>query len=256
MNAVQPTGTAPFLPSALALTGRRIVVTGAASGIGRATASVLAQLGAELVLADVSELDTTRAEVEALGSRPELVRGDLLAPGAIARLFDGPRVHALVHCAGLVPKLPWNEDPEWVERFQQILATNVRLPIEIGHAAIEHMGAHGGGKVVLIGSVAGWTGGTVLATPPDYAASKGAVHAFLRQLARKGSSKGVLVNAVAPGPVETPFSAGVDYPPGTFPLGRIAAPAEIAWPIAFLCTDAASYLSGEIVNVNGGIYFG
>jgi 3-oxoacyl-[acyl-carrier protein] reductase len=256
MNAERPAGTALPLPSPLDLTGRRIIVTGAASGIGRATANVLAQLGAEPVLADIARMDTTRSEIEALGSSPEIVQGDLLAPGAISRLFEGPRVHALVHCAGLVPKLPWNEDPEWAERFQRILATNVRLPIEIGHAAVEHMGAHGGGKVVLIGSVAGWTGGTVLGTPPDYAASKGAIHAFLRQLARKGSPKGVLVNAVAPGPVETPFSAGVDYPAGTFPLGRIAAPAEIAWPIAFLCTDAASYLSGEIVNVNGGIYLG
>ncbi len=245
------------LPSALSLEGRRIVVTGAASGIGRATAGVLASLGAELVLADVSALDATVAEVEALGARPEAVRGDLLAPGAIARLFAGPRVHGLAHCAGLVPRQgPWDEDPDWAERFQRILAANVRLPIEIGHAAIEHMAAQGGGRVVLIGSVAGWSGGTLTSTPPDYVASKWAVHAVLRLLARKGAGRGVLVNAVAPGPVETPFSAGIDFPREAFPLGRMASAAEVAWPIAFLCTDAASNFVGEIVNVNGGVFLG
>ncbi len=86
--------------------------------------------------------------------------------------------------------------------------------------------------------------------------SKGGLHALVRLLARKGAPHGVLVNGIAPGPVETPFAGNFDFPREAFPLGRMARAEEIAWPIAFLCTAAASNFLGEIVNVNGGVYLG
>jgi 3-oxoacyl-[acyl-carrier protein] reductase len=242
------------LPAPLSLVGRRVVVTGAASGIGRATASALARLGADLLLSDVNSLDGTRADLAELGVTPETVEGDLLAPGAIARLFASGPVRAVAHCAGIVPQVPWDQDPEWEARFARTMSVNVRLPIELGHAAIDHMTAQGGGRVILIGSLAGWTGGTLTTTPPDYVVSKGGLHALVRLLARKAAPGGVLVNGIAPGPVETPFANGFDFPREAFPLGRMARAEEIAWPIAFLCTDAASNFLGEIVNVNGGVY--
>ena len=243
-----------LLPDALSLAGQRVVVTGAASGIGRATASVLASLGAELLLADVGNLDATCADLAALGVSPETVQGDLLAPGAIARLFASGPVRAVAHCAGIVPTVPWNEDPDWEIRFARTMSVNVRLPIELGHAAIDHMKANGGGRLILIGSLAGWNGGTLTTTPPDYVVSKGGLHALVRLLARKAAPDGVLVNGIAPGPVETPFADGFNFPREAFPLGRMAKAEEIAWPIAFLCTKAASNFLGEIVNVNGGVY--
>jgi 3-oxoacyl-[acyl-carrier protein] reductase len=251
-----PTATALPLPEPLNLSGQRIVVTGAASGIGRATASALAKLGAELLLADVASLDATAADLARLGVTPERAEGDLLAPGAIDRLFASGPVSALVHCAAVVPTVPWNEDPDWQARFARTMDVNVRLPIELGHAAITHMAAHGGGRIILIGSLAGWTGGTLTTTPPDYVVSKGGLHALVRLLARKAAPSGVLVNGIAPGPVETPFASGFDFPREAFPLGRMASAEEIAWPIAFLCTKAASNMLGEIVNVNGGVYLG
>jgi 3-oxoacyl-[acyl-carrier protein] reductase len=244
------------LPEPLSLVGRRVVVTGAASGIGRATATALANLGADLLLADVASLDATCGDLAALGVTPETVEGDLLAPGAIARLFSFGPVHALVHCAAIVPTIPWDEDPDWEARFARTMSVNVRLPIELGHAAIDHMKGNGGGRLVLIGSLAGWNGGTMTTTPPDYVVSKGGLHALVRLLARKAASSGVLVNGVAPGPVATPFADGFNFPREAFPLGRMATPEEIAWPIAFLCTKAASNFLGEIVNVNGGVYLG
>lgn len=247
--------TATSLPSRLRLAGRRIVVTGAAGGIGQATACVLASLGAQLVLVDTASLDAMGAKLPAGAPEPETIEVDLLTVGAIDRLFAGGRVHALVHCAAIIPARPWHEDTDRVARFERTAAVNIRLPIEIGFASIDHMAANGGGKVVFLSSVAGWSGGTTPATPPDYVASKGSILSLVRLLARRGAPSGVLVNGVAPGPVDTPFSAGSTYPPGTFPLGRMAEADEVAWPCAFLCTDAASYLSGEIINVNGGLFF-
>jgi 3-oxoacyl-[acyl-carrier protein] reductase len=249
-----PAATTLSLPEQLSLIGRRVVVTGAASGIGRATASALASLGAELVLADVNSLQATCGDLAARGVVAEAIEGDLLAPGAIARLFASGPVWAVVHSAAIVPTIPWDQDPDWEARCSRTLAVNVRLPIELGHAAIAEMGGGGGGRLVLLGSLAGYTGGTVPSVPPDYAASKGAVHAVVRLLARKAAPLGVLVNAVAPGPVATPFSANVSFPPGVFPLGRMATAEEIAWPVAFLCTKAASNVMGEIFCVNGGVH--
>ena len=242
------------LPEPLSLIGQRIVVTGAASGIGRATASALAQLGADLLLSDKSSMAATVADLEAFGNVPETVEGDLLARGAIARLFESGPVRGVVHSAAIVPTIPWDIDPDWELRFANTMSVNLRLPIELGHAAIDHMKAQGGGRLILMGSLAGWNGGTMSTTPPDYVVSKGGLHALVRLLARKAAPHGVLVNGVAPGPVETPFANGFNFPREAFPLGRMARPEEIAWPIAFLCTGAASNFLGEIVNVNGGVY--
>jgi 3-oxoacyl-[acyl-carrier protein] reductase len=243
------------LPAALSMQGKRVVVTGAASGIGKATALVLAQLGAELVISDRAPLDATRDEIQAGGGVCAEARGDLADDGLIASFFAGERIHAVAHCAGIVEGRPWTEDTAFHERFHRIMDINVRVPLQLAAAASDHMAAHGGGNIVLVGSVAGKTGGTSINTPPDYAASKGAVHALVKWLSRHAVGRGVLINAVAPGPVETPMTRGFNMGP-TLPMGRIGRAEELAWPIAFLCTSAASYLSGALVDVNGGAFVG
>jgi 3-oxoacyl-[acyl-carrier protein] reductase len=243
------------LPAALSMQGKRALVTGAASGIGKATALVLAQFGAHLVISDRAPLDDTRDEIVAGGGTCSVAQGDLTDDAFIASLFAGERVHAVAHCAGILEGRPWTEDPAWHERFHRVMDINVRVPLQLAAAATDHMAAHGGGNIALVGSVAGKTGGTSLTTPPDYSASKGAVHALVKWLSRNAVGRGVLVNAVAPGPVETPMTRGFNLGP-TLPMGRIGRPEELAWPIAFLCTPAASYLSGAILDVNGGAFVG
>ena len=243
------------IPSVLDLRGRRALVTGAASGIGRATAIALAQLGAELLLADRAPLTATRAEVERIGAACTTAEGDLTADPFIAALFAGGRVHAVAHCAAILDGRNWREDRNWHERFHRVMDINVRVPLNLTAAAIDHMAEHGGGAIVLAGSVAGRTGGTSPNTPPDYAASKGAVHALVKWLSRQAIGRGVLVNGVAPGPVQTPMTTGFTTA-AQLPLGRMGRPEELAWPIAFLCTPAASYFSGAILDVNGGAFVG
>ncbi len=247
--------TSLSLPSPIDMRGRRALVTGAASGIGRATALVLAQLGAELVLVDRAPLDAITAEVEASGAVCTARMGDLTDDAFLNSLFEGAALNAVAHCAGILAGRDWRNDVDWKERFHRVMDINVRVPLEITIRAIDHMAAHGGGHVVLVGSVAGKTGGTSLNTPPDYSASKGAVHALVKWTSRHGVTQGVMVNAVAPGPVETPMTRGNNTGPG-LPLKRIGRPEEIAWPIAFLCSPAASYMSGAILDVNGGAFVG
>lgn len=247
--------TARPIPAAISMAAKRVLVTGAASGIGNATALVLAQLGADLVLADRAPLESVKEEVEALGATCATTQGDLTDDAFLASLFSGERLHALAHCAGILERTPWNEDPDFNTRFHRMMDVNVRVPLQIASAAIEHMAAFGGGHIVLVGSVAGKTGGTSLSTPPDYAASKGAVHAIVKWMSRSAVGRGVMVNAVAPGPVQTPMTRGNNNGPN-LPLRRMGQPEELAWPIAFLCSSAASYMSGAILDVNGGAFVG
>lgn len=243
------------LPMALSMQGKHALVTGAANGIGRATARALAQLGSTLVICDRVPMDETRDEIQAGGGVCSVAQGDLTDDTFIASLFGGDRVHAVAHCAGILEARAWTEDRNWHERFHRVMDVNVRVPLQLAAAATDHMAGHGGGNIVLVGSVAGKTGGTSLTTPPDYAASKGALHALVKWLSRNAVGRGVLVNAVAPGPVETAMTRGFNLGP-TLPMGRIGRPEELAWPIAFLCTSAASYLSGAILDVNGGAFVG
>ena len=99
-------------------------------------------------------------------------------------------------------------------------------------------------------------GGTSPIVQPHYIASKGGVHAFVWWLAQRAAPRGVLVNGIAPGPIETVMTSTTDYPKENYPLGRIGTPEEIAWPAAFLCSPAASYFSGSILDVNGGLFVG
>jgi 3-oxoacyl-[acyl-carrier protein] reductase len=243
------------LPSALDMQGKRVLVTGAASGIGKATAVVLAQLGAELLVVDRAPLEATRDEVTALGVQCEVSQGDLTDDTFLASLFEGRRLHAMAHCAAIIDARDWRNDKAWRERFHRVMDVNVRVPLEITMRAIDHMAAQGGGHIALVGSVAGKTGGTSVNTPPDYSASKGAVHALVKWTSRQGISHGVMVNAVAPGPVETAMTRGSNLGPN-LPLRRMGRADELAWPIAFLCTPAASYLSGAVIDVNGGAFVG
>ena len=178
------------LPAALSMQGKRVVVTGAASGIGKATALVLAQLGAELLISDRAPLDATRDEIRAGGGTCATAQGDLADDAFIASFFAGERISAVAHCAGILEGRPWNEDTAFHERFHRIMDINVRVPLQLAAAATDHMAAHGGGNIALVGSVAGKTGGTSISTPPDYAASKGAVHALVKWLSRNAVGRG------------------------------------------------------------------
>jgi 3-oxoacyl-[acyl-carrier protein] reductase len=244
------------LPKPLSLAGRRIAITGAASGIGRATAHVAAELGAALILNDRSPLDSVRAELETHGADVKTLEGDLTQKGFVEKLIGAGPIDGLAHCAGVLSRVPLNEDADPTGRFHHTMDVNVRVPIDLGVALTEHMAQRGGGAIVMIGSVAGRTGGTSLSTPLDYAASKGALHTVVRWLSRRAVGRGVLINGIAPGPIDTPMTAGNTIDPTVLPIGRKGRPEEIAWMTMLLLTPAASFVSGAIVDCNGGAFVG
>lgn len=246
----------PALPKALSLAGQRIVVTGAASGIGHAAALAAAELGARLLLVDRAPLAALAAELQALGTKADSIEGDLTDPAFLKRVVESGRVDGLAHCAGILYPSAKSRARSRRDRFLEVMDINVRVPIELGEALIEPMAAQGGGRIVMIGSVAGRTGGTTRSTPVDYAASKGALHVIVRWLSRQAVGQGVLVNGVAPGPIETPMTTGAKFDAALLPRGRMGRPEEIAWMVTMLLTPAASFVSGAVLDVNGGGYVG
>lgn len=238
-----------------------VIVTGAASGIGRAIARRMAGLGARVVVADVNEEGgrETVALVESGGGAATFVRCDVTsyddarATVAQARQVYG-RLDILVNNAGWDVVRPFLEhDPSL---WDKVIGINLRGPIHMSHAAMHAFVEQGeGGKIVNLASDAGRVGSL---GETVYSACKGGVIAFTKALAREGVRYGILVNAVAPGITDTPLVAGLDPKVmeaivKTIPMRRMATPEEPAELVCFLASASNTYITGQVVSVNGGL---
>jgi 3-oxoacyl-[acyl-carrier protein] reductase len=244
----------------IALHGKTALVTGGGRGIGRAAAVMLAQAGADVAIGFRSrdvEADAAAAEVRALGRRAIAVGGDLSDPGAsvhmVARVAETfGRLDIFVANAGVWPPEDIPLARLTAERWRDTMAANLDAVYHSTRAALGLMGP--GGRIVLVSSTAGQRGE---AGHADYAATKGALIALTKSLAVE-CAPDILVNCVAPGWVDTEMSApafGGDAKlriAAAIPLRRIPTAEQIAGPIVFLCSDLASHITGEILNVNGG----
>jgi NAD(P)-dependent dehydrogenase (short-subunit alcohol dehydrogenase family) len=235
------------------LSGRRIVITGAAAGIGAACAAVCARLGAEVVLVDIAGSQRVAEAIRSDGGRASSFVADAASGSDMERLSaeigaaDGLVLNAAI--------CPWDDDwlaAEWDASFDRVMAVNVLGPIHALRAFLPAMVGRRRGHVVFVGSLAGRSGGLIAG--PHYVASKGAVHALVKWLARQVAPQNVIVNGVAPASIETPMMRDRQVDLDRIPLGRMGKAEEIGWPIAFLCSDAASYICGAVIDVNGGVY--
>lgn len=227
-------------------------------GIGRATAICLAQLGADLVLVDRSPMDAVCGEIEAIGRSATTLLGDLTDESFLQRIIAGGPYYSVAYVAGVF-RGPKGSSSR--ESYDFVMDVNVRAPFILGHALIQKAAPDQGGYMVFIGSSAGKSGKGRIGTDEEYityATSKGALHALVRALASRGAEKNILVNGVAPGLVHTPMRE--DTAPhlatstAVSALGRGADPMELGWPIALLCSPASSFISGAVLDVNGGSF--
>lgn len=239
------------------LSGRVALITGAARGIGLACARALAAEGAHVVLADLDGEGAERAAAE-LGGLGLAV--DVTDPASVEALVsratsDRGRLDVLVTCAGIFHATPLPEIglAEW----ERIVRVNLTGTFLCAQAALRAMIPRGSGRIVTIASLASQTGG--LAAGAAYAASKGGVVSLTKSLARHAGPHGITVNTVNPGVIDTPMIAawGPGVREGTVaatPLGRVGTPEEVASTVVWLASDAAAFVHGAHVDVNGGLY--
>lgn len=239
------------LPPQLDLSNQTALVVGAAGGIGAATSRALGALGASLVLADRDKPADLADDLTAEGIVASAVACDVVSRAEVeAMVADAGNIDALVYVTAVCPFDDWRQDG-WDDAFDEVIAVNLKGAIDAARAVMPAMAERGRGRIILVGSLAGRTGGLIAS--PHYVASKGGLHAIVKWLAQQGAPDGILVNGVAPASTATPMMKGQSVDLGRIPLGRMSSPEEVAWPIAFLCCDAASYMCGTILDVNGGV---
>ena len=245
----------PQLATTHELHGQLALVTGAASGIGAATALALASRGAHVVCADIESSAATLARVRELGGQGSEVRFDLGdrvgVARAVAQAAPAGRMEILVAAAGVGfsgPLLASDED------WGRVIDANLTGTYATLRAAWPMLQASGHGRVVVITSMGAYRGGFHFG--PQYNASKAGLIGLVRHFALHGGPDGIKVNAVAPGFIDTPFVAGLPYDAGAIPIGRLGHPDDVAEPVAFLCSQEASYVTGTVLHVNSGVFFG
>jgi 3-oxoacyl-[acyl-carrier protein] reductase len=242
------------------LTGKTALVTGASRGIGRASALALAAAGAQVLVhygRGAKEADDVVAEISEAGGRADAIATDLAAADGASKLarqargIVGDRLDILVANAGLLKAATIEETT--VEDFDKLFAVNVRAPFFLVQQLLPIMSK--GSSIVFLSSLAARA---VVGTEPAYAATKGAIDTLVRHLASTLGARGIRVNAVAPGVVETDMlnftktDLGRDDALGMQALKRLAQPDDIGGVIAFLASDNARWITGDTIHVDGG----
>ena len=248
----------------LDLTGKVVLVTGASSGIGRATAELLAECGAAVTInyrQNEEGAESARAAIEAKGGRAIAIQADVTRGTEVRQLVSraaeelGP-IDVLVNNAGsLVERLKLLDLTE--ERWDYVMDLNLKSAFLCAQAVAPSMMERKDGAIINVSSIAGRNGGALGSI--HYSTAKGGLITFTKGLAKEMAGYGVRVNAVSPGVVDTAFHETFSTPEmmqgyvAAIPLGRVGRPDEVARVIAFLASDASKFVAGETIEINGGM---
>jgi len=248
-----------WLESQFSLTGKKALVTGSSKGIGASIAQALAHAGADIVLVGrTSEsLEATKSAIVKIGRKVEIVLCDVSSSKAIKEAFvdiADLKVNVLINNAGSISRAPAAEAQ--MEEWNRIIDTNLNSVFQISQACGRAMIAQGSGTIINIASLLSFQGGINV---PAYTASKHGVAGVTKALANEWGSRGVTVNAIAPGYISTDNTAALRADAdrnasilARIPIGRWGNPDDIASVAVFLASPAARYINGEVLTVDGG----
>jgi len=243
------------------LEGKKALVTGASRGIGRAIALALAAEGADIAVnyaGNQAAAEAVAAEIEAMGRKAIIIQADISSNEAATAMVDQVakefgRVDILVNNAGITRDglLMRMKEADW----DAVLTTNLKGVFNCTKAAIKYMMKQKAGHIVNISSVVGVNGN---AGQANYAAAKAGVIGFTKAVAKEVAARGITANAVAPGFIQTDMTAvlnekQVEAMQATIPLKRLGEPSDIAKAVVFLASDDANYITGQTLNVDGGM---
>ena len=243
------------------LKGKVALVTGGAQGIGRAVALLLARNGADVAVSDIrlEKAEETAKEIEALGRGAMATRADVAKSDDVEHLVEAilgrfGQIDILVNNAGIAKDKLILRMTE--EDWDAVLDVNLKGTFHCTKAVIRHMSKQRKGKIVNIASVVGEMGN---AGQANYSASKAGVIGFTKTIAREFAQRGINVNAIAPGYIETPMTDALPEKAKEdlkrlIPMERLGQPEDVAAAVLFLVSEASSYITGQVLNVNGGIY--
>jgi 3-oxoacyl-[acyl-carrier protein] reductase len=247
------------------LNGKVALVTGASSGIGRATAEALAASGARVAINfhhNEAGAEAARATIVEGGGKAIIAQADVTQASQVQSLVElavsefGP-IDILVNNAGsLIERLKILELTE--ERWDEVIDLNLKSAFLCSKAVAASMMERKTGAIINVSSIAGRNGGALGSI--HYSAAKGGVITFTKGLAKELAPFNVRVNAISPGVIDTPYHEQFSSPEmmktyaGMIPLGRVGTSAEVGKVICFLASDAASYLAGETIEINGGMF--
>lgn len=240
--------------------GKNALVTGSHRGLGAAMAIALAEAGANVMCHGVSA-DKSRAcdEIEQLGRKTGYIAVDLAQPEASETLFRESigafgSLDILINNAGVIRRAPAAEHSE--DLWNEVLAVNLNAVFHLSRLAGRHMLERGRGKIVNVASLLSFQGGVLV---PGYAASKGAVAQLTKALANEWAAKGINVNAIAPGYMETDNTTALRQDPARnrqilerIPAGRWGRPCDVSGAVVFLSSTASDYIHGHVLVVDGG----
>ncbi len=243
------------------LSGKVALVTGAAQGIGKAIALLLARNGADVVVSDINleKAQETTNEIEGMGRRSFAIKVNVADLKDVERMVEAiveqfGRIDILVNNAGITRDRLILRMTE--EDWDAVLDVNLKGTFNCTKAAIRYMSKQKSGKIVSIASVSGEMGNPGQA---NYAASKAGVIGFTKTIAREFAGRGINVNAIAPGYIQTPMTDAVpekakEELKRMIPMERLGKPEDVAQAVLFLVSENSSYITGQVLNVNGGIY--
>ncbi|MDK2878019.1 MAG: 3-oxoacyl-[acyl-carrier protein] reductase [Thermoanaerobacteraceae bacterium] len=235
------------------------IVTGGASGIGKACALSLAENGAKVAVVDLNEkgAEETTSKILEKGSQAISIKIDISKSEDVDKAVDTVlksfgKIDILVNCAGICQIRNFDDLTE--NEWDKMLSINLKGTFLMCQRVLKEMKKNRYGKIVNLGSLAGEVGGIYVGA--NYAASKAGVICLTKSIAKNAAPYNINVNSVSPGFINTEMTKDFGYDPKTVPLGRIGTPEEVADVILFLCSDASRYITGANIDVNGGVFMG